>query len=54
MRATAPSSADAASEPPPGNTFMEAVRDQLGLKLESTRAPVQMLVIDRVERPSEN
>jgi len=50
----APSSADAASEPPPGITFMDAVREQLGLKLEPTRAPVQVLVIDHIERPSEN
>ncbi len=34
--------------------FMDAVREQLGLKLESTKAPRQILVIDRVERPSEN
>jgi uncharacterized protein (TIGR03435 family) len=42
-------------EPDPNPvTFMEAVREQLGLKLESTRAPVQTLVIDHIERPSEN
>ena len=35
-------------------TRMDAVRDQLGLKLELTKAPVQTLVIDRIERPSEN
>jgi uncharacterized protein (TIGR03435 family) len=47
-------SGDAAAEPPPGMTFMDAVGEQLGLKLESTKAPVQMLVIDHIERPSEN
>jgi len=31
-----------------------AMQEQLGLKLEATRGPVQALVIDRVERPSEN
>ena len=49
----APSSAD----PPPdsqGFTFLEALSEQLGLKLESTKAPLQVLVIDHVERPSEN
>jgi uncharacterized protein (TIGR03435 family) len=35
-------------------TWMDAARDQLGLKLQSTRAPVQTLVIDHIERPSEN
>jgi bla regulator protein BlaR1 len=35
-------------------TFTDAVREQLGLKLQSTRAPVQSLVIDHIERPSEN
>jgi bla regulator protein blaR1 len=54
MRAAAPSSADAAPEPLPGITFTDAVREQLGLKLESTKAPVPMLVIDHIERPSEN
>jgi uncharacterized protein (TIGR03435 family) len=42
-------------EPDPNAvTFMDAVREQLGLKLESTKAPVRNLVIDRIERPSEN
>jgi len=31
-----------------------AMQEQLGLRLEATRGPVQALVIDRVERPSEN
>ena len=31
-----------------------AFQEQLGLKLESTKAPVDVLVIDRIERPSEN
>jgi uncharacterized protein (TIGR03435 family) len=31
-----------------------AVREQLGLKLDSTRAPVDVIVIDRVSAPTEN
>ena len=31
-----------------------AFQQQLGLKLEPTRAPVDVMVIDKVERPSEN
>jgi uncharacterized protein (TIGR03435 family) len=31
-----------------------AVREQLGLRIESARAPVDVLVIDRVEPPTEN
>ena len=31
-----------------------AFQEQLGLKLESTKAPVDVLVIDRIDRPSEN
>ncbi len=38
----------------PGTTFLEALKDQLGLKLKSTKAPLDVLVVDHVERPSEN
>jgi uncharacterized protein (TIGR03435 family) len=31
-----------------------AIREQLGLQLESTKAPVEMYVIDKVQKPSEN
>jgi uncharacterized protein (TIGR03435 family) len=44
-----------ASEPDgDGPSFIQALRDQLGLKLESTKGLVETLVIDHVERPSEN
>jgi uncharacterized protein (TIGR03435 family) len=37
-----------------GATFLEALKDQLGMKLKATKAPMDVLVIDHVERPSEN
>jgi uncharacterized protein (TIGR03435 family) len=49
-----PSDAPAAASDPIGPTSMQALRDQLGLKVESTKGPVQTLVIDGVERPSDN
>jgi uncharacterized protein (TIGR03435 family) len=37
-----------------GPSLFSAVEDQLGLKLESTRAPVDVLVIDRIQPPTDN
>jgi uncharacterized protein (TIGR03435 family) len=39
---------------PTGPTFLEALSEQLGLKVESQKGPAEVLVIDHVERPSEN
>ena len=42
-------------EPLPGMTLFDAVRSQLGLKLESRKLPLPVIVIDRLERvPTEN
>ncbi len=37
-----------------GPTLFTAVQEQLGLKLQATKGPVNFLVIEKIERPSEN
>lgn len=51
MRGSQPSSDDSADGPPP---LFTALQEQLGLKLESGKANVPVLVLDRVEKPSAN
>jgi bla regulator protein BlaR1 len=45
---------DTNSPPEPGTTFLQALSEQLGLKLKADKAPLRVLVIDHVEPPSEN
>jgi uncharacterized protein (TIGR03435 family) len=39
---------------PNGPTLQQAMREQLGLKLESQKGQVDVIVVDHVERPSGN
>jgi uncharacterized protein (TIGR03435 family) len=44
-----------ATDEPDGPSIFDAVQDQLGLKIEKGKGPVQMLVVDHVEKkPTEN
>jgi uncharacterized protein (TIGR03435 family) len=51
-----PPPAGASPAPAPGDepTLVTAMQEQLGLKLDPRRATVDVLVIDSVEKPSEN
>lgn len=48
----APDEVGQASDPSGAPNLFTAVRQQLGLKLESGKAPVEVIVIDHMEKPS--
>ena len=37
-----------------GPSFLEALKEQLGLKLTPTKAPLNVLIVDHIDRPSPN
>jgi uncharacterized protein (TIGR03435 family) len=49
---TAPAGSGSAAET--GPTFLEALKEQFGLRLVAQKGPVQVVVVDAVARPSEN
>jgi len=49
-----PGGVPAEPAPPDEPSIFAAVREQLGLRLEPARAPLDVLVIDAIERPSAN
>jgi uncharacterized protein (TIGR03435 family) len=50
----APGAAPPVAADPGGSSIFAAMQEQLGLKLEPSRGPVNVLVIDSVQKPSEN
>jgi uncharacterized protein (TIGR03435 family) len=49
-----PPGADAPPIDPSGPSIFTAIQEQLGLKLDSAKGPVEVIVVDSVQRPSEN
>jgi uncharacterized protein (TIGR03435 family) len=45
---------DVSPADPAGPSLFSAIQDQLGLKLESSKGPIDVLVIDKIEKPSQN
>jgi len=52
--ATTDPGSPAAVSPPDARGIFQAIQEQLGLKLVPAKGPIDVLVIDHVEKPSEN
>jgi bla regulator protein blaR1 len=52
--AAAPPEGGGQSQEPVGPSIFTALQEQLGLKLEAKKEPVDVIVIDHIEQPSAN
>jgi uncharacterized protein (TIGR03435 family) len=49
-----PGTTTSAPTDPAGPSLFTALEEQLGLKLQAARRPIEVLIIDHIDRPSEN
>jgi uncharacterized protein (TIGR03435 family) len=49
-----PDSGPCAGDAPTAPSFFTGIQQQLGLKLEAAKGPVEILIVNRIERPPEN
>ncbi len=54
LKWTPDQSADSTAKEADAPSFFTAIREQLGLQLVSSKAPVEVIVIDHIEQPSAN
>jgi uncharacterized protein (TIGR03435 family) len=53
-RGAAAAAAPTATADPSGASLLTAIQEQLGLRLESTKGPVEVVVIESIQKPSAN
>lgn len=54
MKASNPGTGDSAPAPDAGPTLFTALEEQLGLKLQASKGPVDVVVIDQIQQPTAN